>query len=177
MGQVGYKVFFYNVLQKELLRSHIVIFILKKKNESHRLSQSEDINSGSNGICYIKKTQVTSDMDLNFCCLLFFIAHSFARAFPKSPLFPLKPSLKRLPHIIFWSAEVKSLSRVRLFVTPWTVAHQAPPSLGFSRQEYWSGLPLPSPGNLPDPGIEPRSPTLQADALTSELVKNPTLVY
>ena len=50
---------------------------------------------------------------------------------------------------------------------PWTVAHQAPPSTGFSRQEYWSGLPFPSPGDLPDPGIEPRSPTLQADALTS----------
>ena len=46
--------------------------------------------------------------------------------------------------------------------------HQAPPSMGFSRQEYWSGLPFPSPGNLPDPGIEPRSPTLQADALLSE---------
>ena len=51
--------------------------------------------------------------------------------------------------------------------SPWTVAHQAPPSMGFSRQEYWSGLPFPSPGDLPDPGIEPRSPTLQADALTS----------
>ena len=63
---------------------------------------------------------------------------------------------------------VKSLSRVRLFVTPWTIAHQAPPSMGFSRQEYWSGLPFPSPGDLPNPGIEPRSPTLQADALTSE---------
>ena len=50
---------------------------------------------------------------------------------------------------------------------PWTVAHQAPPSMGFSRQEYWSGLPFPAPGDLPDPGIEPRSPTLQADALTS----------
>ena len=50
---------------------------------------------------------------------------------------------------------------------PWTVAHQAPPSMGFSRQEYWSGLPFPSPGDLPDPGIKPRSPTLQADALTS----------
>ena len=46
---------------------------------------------------------------------------------------------------------------------PWTVAHQAPPSMGFSRQEYWSGLPFPSPGDLPDPGIEPRSPTLQAE--------------
>ena len=50
---------------------------------------------------------------------------------------------------------------------PWTVAHKAPPSMGFSRQEYWSGLPFPSPVDLPDPGIEPRSPTLQADALTS----------
>ena len=59
-------------------------------------------------------------------------------------------------------------SLVRLFVTSWTAAHQAPPSMGFSRQEYWSGLPFPSPGDLPDPGIEPRSPALQADALTSE---------
>ena len=63
---------------------------------------------------------------------------------------------------------MKSLSRVPLFVTPWTVAYQAPPSLGFSREECWSGLPFPSPGVLPDPGIEPRSPTFQADALTSE---------
>ena len=61
-----------------------------------------------------------------------------------------------------------SLSRVQLFVTPWSVAYQAPPSMGFSRQEYWSGLPFPSPGDLPDPGIKPGSPTLQADALTSE---------
>ena len=60
--------------------------------------------------------------------------------------------------------KVKSLSRVRLFATPWTVAQQAPPSMGFSRQEYWSGLPFPSPGDLPDPGIEPRSPVLQSDA-------------
>ena len=50
--------------------------------------------------------------------------------------------------------KVKSLSRVRLFATPWTVAHQAPLSMGFSRQEYWSGLPFPSPGNLPNPGIK-----------------------
>ena len=49
-----------------------------------------------------------------------------------------------------------------------TVAYQASPSMGFSRQEYWSGLPFPSPGDLPDSGIEPRSPTLEADALTSE---------
>ena len=64
--------------------------------------------------------------------------------------------------------KVKSLSCVRLFATLWTVAHQAPPSMGFSRQEYWSDLPFPSLGYLPDPGIERRSPTLQADALTSE---------
>ena len=64
--------------------------------------------------------------------------------------------------------EVKSFSRVLLFATPWTVAYQAPPSLGFSRQEYWSGLPFPSPGDLPNPGIEPGSPVFQADALPSE---------
>ena len=63
---------------------------------------------------------------------------------------------------------MKSLSRVRLFATPWTVACQAPLSMGFSRQEYWSGLPFPSPGDLPNPGIEPGSPTLQAEALSSE---------
>ena len=63
---------------------------------------------------------------------------------------------------------VKSLSRVQLFATPWTVAHRTPLSIGFSRQEFWSGLPFPFPGDLPDPGIEPRCPALQADALTSE---------
>ena len=67
------------------------------------------------------------------------------------------------------SSSVQSLSCVRLFATPWTVARQAPPSMEFSRQEYWSGLPFPSPGDLPNPGIEPRSPALQAEALTSEL--------
>ena len=111
------------------------------------------------------------------------------------------------------SLKVKSLNRVRLFATPWTVgngnplqcsclenprdegawwaavcgvaqsrtrlkrlsssssrtvAYQAPPSMGFSRQEYWSGLPFPSPGDLPNPRIEPRSSALQTDALTSE---------
>ena len=63
---------------------------------------------------------------------------------------------------------MKSLSHVRLFVIPWTVAYQAPLSMGFSRQECWIGLPFPSPGDLPDPGIEPGSATLQVDALPSE---------
>ena len=77
--------------------------------------------------------------------------------------------------------KVKSLSPVRLFATLWTVAYQAPPSMGFSRQECWSGLPFPSPGDLPDPGVKSRSPALQADALPSEpsgkphrLVSNPS---
>ena len=63
---------------------------------------------------------------------------------------------------------VKLLSRVRLFATLWTLAHQPPPSMRFSMQEYWSGLPFPSPGDLPDPGIKYRSPALQVDTLTSE---------
>ena len=65
-------------------------------------------------------------------------------------------------------SEANSLSRVQLFATPWTVAHQAPLSMGFSRPEYWSGLPFPSPTDLPNPGIEPGSPAWQAGALSSE---------
>ena len=57
--------------------------------------------------------------------------------------------------------------------TPWTVTCQAPLSMEFSGQEYWSELPFPSPGDLPDPGIKPRSPALQADSLPSELQGNP----
>ena len=60
------------------------------------------------------------------------------------------------------------LSHVQLFVTPWAVAHQAPLSMEFSRQEYWSGLPFPFPGDLPDPGIKPGSLTLEADSWLSE---------
>ena len=63
---------------------------------------------------------------------------------------------------------MKSLSHVQLFATPWTVGHQTPVSMVFPRQEYWSGLPFPSLEDLPDPGIEPGFPALQADSLTSE---------
>ena len=69
-------------------------------------------------------------------------------------------------------SSVQSLSRVRLFVTPWTVAYEATPSMGFSRQKYWSGVPFPSAGDLPDPGMEPRSPALQADGLPSKPTGN-----
>ena len=64
--------------------------------------------------------------------------------------------------------KVKSFSLVRLFATPWTVAHHASPSWNFPGMSTGSGLPFPSPEDLPNPGIEPWSPTLQADALTSE---------
>ena len=67
-----------------------------------------------------------------------------------------------------FKVKVKSLSHVWLFATPWTVAYQASPSMGFSRQEYWSGLPFPSPGDLLNPRIKPGSPALEADALNSE---------
>ena len=71
-------------------------------------------------------------------------------------------------HFITLKYIVQSLSHVQLFATTWTVDYQAPLSIGFSRQEFWSGSPLPSPEDLPDPGIEPGSPTLQTDALPSE---------
>ena len=71
---------------------------------------------------------------------------------------------------------VKLLSRVWLFAIPWTVAYQVPPSMEFSRQESWSRLTFPSPGDLPDPGIEPRFPTLRADALLYELPGKPNVM-
>ena len=67
-----------------------------------------------------------------------------------------------------YACMLSRFSHVQLFGFLWTISHQTPLPMGFSKQEYWSGLPLASPGNLPDPGIEPRSPSLQADALTSE---------
>ena len=100
----------------------------------------------------------------HFCCCCSSFSHKLHYLISSN-----SPSY--LLHKIF--NNVKLLSRVRLFVIPWTVVHQVPLSMGFSRQEYWSGLPFPSPGDLPDPGIEPRSPALQADALPSELPGKP----
>ena len=71
------------------------------------------------------------------------------------------------------NVKVKLLPCVRLFVIPWTVAYQAPPSMGFSRQEYWNGLSFPSPVDLPNPEIEPGSPALWADSLPTELLGKP----
>ena len=74
-------------------------------------------------------------------------------------------------------SSVQSLSRVRLFATPWTVAYQAPPSMGFSRQECWSGLPFPSPGDLPDPEIESMSSALAGGFFATELPGKPKLTH
>jgi len=78
-----------------------------------------------------------------------------------------------------WKSESKSevAQFIQLFATPWTVAHQLPPSMGFSRQEYWSGLPFLSLGDLPDPGIELRYSALQADTLPSETVGKPYIMW
>ena len=78
-------------------------------------------------------------------------------------LITLCPGFNALFIVLF---EVKLLSRVWLFEIPWIVAYQDPPSTEFSRQEYWSGLPFPSPGDLSNPRIEPRSSTLQANPFT-----------
>ena len=73
--------------------------------------------------------------------------------------------------------KVKSLSRVQLFATPWTVASQASLSMGFPRQEFWSELPFPSPGDLPDPGIKPVSPALAGELFTAEPLGKPLNIF
>ena len=83
------------------------------------------------------------------------------------PLTP-KQTPRKIKQENITELKLKLLSPVRLFVISWTVAYEDPPSMEFSRQEYWSGLPFPSPGDLPNPGIKPGSPALQADALPSE---------
>ena len=83
-----------------------------------------------------------------------------------------------IPHCVPGGALVAKLCPT--LVTPWTVARQTPLSIGFSRQEHWSGLPFPSPGDLSDPGIEPGSPALQADSLPTEppgKIQGPHLSY
>ena len=96
--------------------------------------------------------------------ILEWVAISFSKEFAINPLSTREPvRILSKGEMTFGNepsgsiSSVQSLSRVRLFATPWTVARQAPLSMGFSRQEYWSGLPFPSPGDLPDPVIGPVS--------------------
>ena len=83
---------------------------------------------------------------------------------PSQPICPSPP----FPDSVTLLLQLSHFSHIRLFVTLWTVAHQAPLSMGFSRQEYQTGWLFPSPGHLPHPGIEPRSPALQEDSLPAE---------
>ena len=85
---------------------------------------------------------------------------------------PFRYDQNQIPYDYTVKVKVKSLSHVQLVATPWTITYQDLPTMGFPRQEYWSGLPFPSPGDLPNPGIELRSPVLQADALPSEPPEN-----
>ena len=98
------------------------------------------------------------------------VLHSICQQIWKTQLWPQDWKISVLVPIPKKVSEnkVKLLSRVRLFATSWTVARQASLFMRFSRQEYWIGLPFPSPGDLPDPGIEPRFPALQADSSPSE---------
>ena len=103
-------------------------------------------------------------------CLLQGILNLTKLATTSRPLF-------RAQHILLYSACVLSLySCVRVFVTLWSVAQQAPLSMGFSRQEYWSGLPFPPPGDFPNPGMEPMSPALKADSLPAEPQGSPGIL-
>ena len=93
-------------------------------------------------VCHTGKVKIHCDFWRNFLSITTFSV-------------PLPPA------VCLCACVLSRFSRVRLFVTPWTVARQAPLFMGFSRQEYWNEEPFPSPGDLTDAGIEPRSPTLQ----------------
>ena len=113
---------------------------------------------------FVEKFQITDSISLiNMELPKLLISYKFLQTFFLR-ICPFHLNFYLLWHKVIFKillkVKVKLLSHVRLFATPWTVAYQAPPSLGFSRQEYWSGLPLPFPGDLSNPGIEPRSPTL-----------------
>ena len=101
-----------------------------------------------------------------YLCLFYFFLYS---------LYVIYKIRKKVMKMSF-NSSVSLLSRVRLFATPWTLSHQVPLSMEFSRQEYWSGLPCTPLWNLPNPGIEPRSPTLQVYSLLSEPMEQPNTI-
>ena len=115
-------------------------------------------------------------------CIVLYIQTRSGTPLPSTPVVECRDllfnhsSIQQTSVVYGTSEPVKLLSHVRLFAIPWTVPYQAPPSVEFSRQfQYWCGLPFPSPGDLPDPGIEPRFPALKADALPSEPPGKPCL--
>ena len=151
---------FHSFLSKHSVCACLLGHSVVSGSVAHQAPLSMDFPSKSTGVgcrCLLQGIFLTQGLNLRLLWLLHWQVDFFYFIF--LPLSHLGSPSK---------VKVKSLSHVQLFVTLWTVAYQDPPSTGFSRQEYWSGLPLPSPGDLPDPGIEPWSPALQADALPSE---------
>ena len=107
--------------------------------------------------------------DLFMCLLVICLSSLENRLFSSFPHFLIEFFIYILNCMSCLYEWVKLLSCVRLFATPWDVAYQAPPSMAFSKQEYWSGLPFPSPGDLPNPGLESRSPALAGRFFPTEL--------
>ena len=150
---------------------------LDKWNIHHGVNQisiSQNVIFSSLKICSLSSIHSCGQSTLHMLVALYVTISSFPSFFLPFFFSPLPPSLPSflsplLPSFLpYWKWKCRSLSCVRLFATPWTVAHRAPLSIEFTRQEYWRGLPCPSPGDLPNPGTKPRSPSLQADSLPSE---------
>ena len=104
---------------------------------------------------------------------LFLKSREVTLVYPLYFLFLLELALFLIVLLRMRETQETGFLRNRVLEIPGTIAHQAPPSMGFSRQEYWSGLLFPSPGDLPDPGTETRSPPLRADALPTEVSGKP----
>ena len=126
-------------------------------------------------VIYVSSKPLEGKYKILFGCSVLPVPHTvhgtFIHSFSKyllNTLYVRWHTIKWFKFLLMKWSEVKSLSCVRLFATPWTVAHQAPLSIEFSRQEYWSGLPFLPPGDIPYPGIEPGSPAVQSDTLPSE---------
>ena len=118
----------------------------------------------SNFFLILIKSQVNY-VCLNLCLFYFFLYSLYV-------IYKIRKKVMKMS----FNSSVSLLSRVRLFATPWTLSHQVPLSTEFSRQEYWSGLPCTPLWDLPNPGIEPRSPTLQVYSLLSEPMEQPNTI-